>query len=56
VRRRRRGTNEPNLFKTMRTGFRFSCENPTRSLSFKNNKKIVQVLLVGSHMGDVRTF
>jgi hypothetical protein len=33
VRRRTRGTNKPNLFKTLRTSFKFSRENSFGSLS-----------------------
>jgi len=36
VRRKTRGINEPNLFKTLRIGFGFSCENPS---SFFYKKK-----------------
>ncbi len=32
MRRRIRGTNEPNLFKTLRIRFGFSCENPSSYL------------------------
>jgi hypothetical protein len=45
-RRRRRGTNEPNLFKTLRTGFGVSCENPFPVLSLLG-KKTIPVLTRG---------
>ncbi len=51
VRRKTRGINEPNLFKTLRIGFGFSCENPS-SFFYKNKKNLILVLLVGSHVGE----
>ncbi len=47
--RRTRGTNEPNLFRTLRTGFGFSCESSFDSFFFL---KFDFGSLVNSHMGE----
>ncbi len=50
MKRRTRGTNEPNLFKTLRTRFGLSCENPFDSSFLKTFP--IPVFLSGYHMGE----
>jgi hypothetical protein len=55
VRRRTRGSDEPNLFKTLKLDFGFSCARKPIQFSFllsKQFKVLIPVLVVSSHMGE----